>query len=128
SIWRTRDVLPFLIYQETTSTEPRDHHLVWAHQPVVLPVEDPWWHTHYPPNGWQCKCWVLQVDEDDARAAGWTPGTKAPEVVLVDWFNARSGETEQVPEGIDAGWATNPGLTRANLLDAMLSGRIDDLD
>jgi uncharacterized protein with gpF-like domain len=63
-IWRTRDALPFLVYQHTTSAEPREEHWHWADIPVTLRVDDPWWDTHFPPNGWGCKCWVLQVDEE----------------------------------------------------------------
>jgi len=127
-IWRTRDILPFLIYQETTSAEPRDEHLTWAREPVVLRVDDPWWETHFPPNGWQCKCWVLQVDEDDARAAGWTPDTTAPDLNLQDWENKRTGDVYRVPEGIDPGWQTNPGLTRQMLLEEYYAGRLNELD
>jgi hypothetical protein len=127
-IWRTREVLPFLIYMETTSAEPRDEHLAWAHQPVVLAITDPWWETHFPPNGWQCKCWVLQVDEDDARASGWTPDAKAPELDAQEWTNKRTGDVQSVPAGIDPGWQTNPGLTRQLLLEKYLAGRLGELD
>lgn len=127
-IQRSKAILPFLIYQETTSKEPRDEHLEWAHKPVVLPVDDPWWETHFPPNGWQCKCWVLQVDEADARAAGWRPGAKAPPLDEFEWFNARTGDVIKVPKGIDPGWATNPGLTRQRVSEEYLAGRLVDLD
>ncbi|MEQ1695993.1 MAG: phage minor head protein [Hyphomicrobiaceae bacterium] len=127
-IWRTREMLPFLIYMETTSVEPRDEHLIWARTPIVLRVDDPWWETHFPPNGWQCKCWVLQVDEEDARAAGWTPDTQAPELDAQDWTNKRTGDVMSVPAGIDPGWQTNPGLTRQMLLEEYLAGRLNGLD
>ena len=127
-IQRSKAVLPYLIYQHTTSQEPREEHWEWADAPIVLPVDDPWWHTHFPPNGWQCKCWVLQADEDEAREAGWRPGTAAPDLDEVAWFNARSGETEMVPAGIDPGWQTNPGRTRQQLLDALLNNNLEDVD
>jgi hypothetical protein len=127
-IARTAAVLPYLQYQHTTSQEPREEHWAWADVPVVLRWDDPWWDTHFPPNGWQCKCWVLQIDEEDARALGWRPSTKAPADDLVPWFNARTGETDMVPEGIDPGWQTNPGKTRASLLDALFNNKLEEVE
>lgn len=41
---------PYLRYVGTSSKDPRPEHLAWAG--VVLLADDPWWRTHYPPNGW----------------------------------------------------------------------------
>jgi uncharacterized protein with gpF-like domain len=46
-------VRPYLRYVPSTSVVPRVEHMAWYN--TVLPADDPWWDTHYPPNGWGCK-------------------------------------------------------------------------
>lgn len=45
---------PFLEYRHSgkPAGRRRDQHYAWDR--LVLPVDDPWWATHYPPNGWMC--------------------------------------------------------------------------
>jgi len=43
---------PYWQYRHGGSANPRDEHLVW--DGLTLPHDDPWWDTHYPPNGWGC--------------------------------------------------------------------------
>lgn len=34
---------------------PRPHHKLWGDMGLTLRYDDPFWNTHYPPNGWGCK-------------------------------------------------------------------------
>ena len=69
---------------------PRPQHLAW--NGLTLPADSPFWRTHYPPNGWGCRCRVvgasgpatarlLDGDPDKPMPAGWNaidPKTGAP--------------------------------------------------
>ncbi|MEW6444985.1 MAG: phage minor head protein [Pseudomonadota bacterium] len=108
---KTRRALPYLRYVTKRDERVRDQHRSWHN--LTLPVDDPFWDTHAPPNGWNCRCTlvgVTQSDYDKGTAPGGAPLNKtAPEIKQRDWYNARTGKTERVPEGIDPGWAYNPG-------------------
>jgi uncharacterized protein with gpF-like domain len=34
---------------------------------LILRADDPWWKTHYPPNGWGCQCTVHAVSLQELR-------------------------------------------------------------
>ncbi len=115
-IERTKAALPYLRYGLGPSERHRPEHAAKAG--VLLPVDDPFWRRWFPPNGWGCKCRVRQVSAAEARRRGWTVSA-APEVPTRPWTNDRTGQTIQVPVGIDPGWDTNPGLTRRRNLDRL---------
>lgn len=124
-IQRTKRGLPFLIYELSVAENKRPEHQGWVG--IVLPVDHAWWVTHYPPNGWLCQCRVRQISRREAIALGYDESVDAPQVVWRDWTNKRTGETIQVPKGIDPGWHTNPGMTRAANVNRFLSERLDAL-
>ncbi|KFB93667.1 Mu-like phage morphogenesis protein [Trabulsiella guamensis ATCC 49490] len=120
-IERTKRAMPYLIYTLGPSREHRADHVRWAG--VCLPVDDPFWNTHMGPNGWGCKCGVRQVSryEYDQMKQNGSIKTSAPPERYVKWVNKRTGEEESIPEGIDPGWAYNPGTARGRELDAALA-------
>ncbi len=109
-IQKTKAVLPYLLYVRTTSTEPRPQHLRWAG--TILPADDPFWRTHFPPNGWHCKCAVRQVSKFERASKLKDEGYSAerPQLDERTFVNRRTGEITRVPDGIDPGWGHNPGL------------------
>lgn len=86
-IQRTAEARPYLLYALGPAERHRPTHEAWAG--TVLPIDDPFWATHFPPNGYGCKCHVRQLGEPEAR---------------------RKGVSSSAPGGApDPGWDNNPG-------------------
>lgn len=103
-------VRPYFRYLRSSSADRRPEHASWAN--LVLPQDDPFWDTHYPPNGWGCKCGVQSLSKRDIarlRADGEDLGTTAPAEDLVEYVDKKTGQVIEVPRGIDPGWDYNPG-------------------
>ena len=49
----------YLQYRTVGDSHVREEHA--ALNGTTLPVSHPFWDTHYPPNGWNCRCLVVQV-------------------------------------------------------------------
>jgi hypothetical protein len=120
---RSKKALPYILYVRTTSADPRAEHLGWVG--IILPVDDPFWRTHWPPNGWGCKCQVRQISAREAasllgrepKEGGIIYRSSAPALGPdIQHRNRRTGEITMVPPGIDPGWQTNAGLARASTL------------
>jgi Phage Mu protein F like protein len=117
----TKDVLPYLQYKRSLAERRRPEHESWVG--ITLPVDHPWWRTHYPPNGWNCQCRVEQMG--DFRADQAPPEKRrAPPLNPRLWKDKRTGKVWRVPEGIDPGWQRNPGYTRERVQAHELSRAI----
>lgn len=129
---RTRARRPFARYIAGLSAEPRAEHLAW--QGTILPLDDPWWQTHTPPNDWGCKCKKVSVSPRELERNGWTVSDKAPDSTTRPVRDPATGKPVEVPKGIGLGWDYNPGRaawgqqTTKQLADKMASGKIVDID
>ncbi len=86
---------PFWRYRHNDAVaHPRPHHRAW--DGTVLAHDDPWWRTHYPPNGWGCQCFVQSLGPRDLARLGKTGPDTAP-------------TDPDSTAGIDRGWEHNPG-------------------
>ncbi len=108
-IERLRDSRPFIKYSAILDGRTRPLHRQW--NGTVLPVGDAWWNTHFPPNGWRCRCTVISLSARDVERQGLTVGP-APSAPPRQVFVEGRG-TIDVPGGIDAGFGYNPGLGAA---------------
>jgi len=111
--WRAfvdnRLMRPFLRYVGILDDRIRPQHRAW--HDTVLPVGHPWWDTHFPPNGWGCRCDVQSLSQRDLDRRGLRVQPEAPPGATVT-REVRSGGTTkwvQVPRGIDPGWDYNVG-------------------
>lgn len=51
-----------LQYRTAGDDHVRDEHA--ALEGITLPASDPFWESYYPPNGWNCRCTVVEVLRD----------------------------------------------------------------
>ena len=109
-IERIKETTPWLRYNAVLDGRTRPDHMAW--HGTVLPVDHPFWATHYPPNGWRCRCIVQQLSDDDLEDFGYKPSPGVPpgSERTRPWTNRRTGEAIQVPVGIDPGFNHNVGL------------------
>jgi len=110
---------PFWLYKHSDSVvHPRPLHVSW--DGLTLPADDPWWKTHYPPNGWGCKCRIVGVrNEQAAKRLGGRVGGQPPDDGTV------SGTDR--PKGIDKGWDYQPGASLLGETRGQLRAGLKDL-
>ncbi len=108
-IERSKRAFPFLEYVSVKDGREREEHGFW--HGTVLPIDHPWWDTHYPPNGWGCRCLPKPVSRGQAERRG----LKQTDPVVFparQWVNKRTGEVHMIETGIDPGWAYHVGKAR----------------
>ena len=98
---------PYWTYVHGDSQHPRPQHLAW--NGMTLRADDPFWQSHYPPNGWRCSCRVSATSEADLARRGKSGPDAAPPIEMRAWRNPHTGTVHQVPVGIDPGFDYNPG-------------------
>jgi hypothetical protein len=62
-----------------------------------------------------CRCSVIQLSEDEIDELG-LQESPSPKVQTFKWRNPRTGKVEVIPQGIDPGFAYNPGQARLDKL------------
>ncbi|MEO1082402.1 MAG: phage minor head protein [Pseudomonadota bacterium] len=104
---------PYLLYDAVDDDRTRPEHA--ARDGEIHAVTSDFWKTHFPPNGWNCRCGVIQLTQEEARELGnIQPRARIP---TREWTNPRTGRTRQVPADVDPGWDHNPGRARREALE-----------
>lgn len=89
---------PLWQYKHNDSVlHPRPEHVSWHN--TALPSTHLFWKTHFTPNGWGCKCYIIAVSYEEAVKSG--AQLEAP-------------ANYEIGEGIDEGWNYAPGSSVLN--------------
>lgn len=105
---RTKARRPYGRYMAVLDNRTRPEHRIWHGK--VVPLDDPWWSTHWPPNGWGCRCSVHTVSERELQSNGWPVWNPPPDTPRTVALQTPDGIMEvRTVEGVDPGWAYNPG-------------------
>ena len=111
-------------HHDVSGLEHRPEHVCW--NGTLLPADDPWWHGHFTPSGWGCRCWARQVSRAEARRLGGLSDPPAKEVR--EWTNPRTGKAMEVDRGLHPAWASNPDLDRVRIVADRLNRALDAAD
>lgn len=106
-IQRTKAAFPYLEYSSVMDGRERPEHHAW--NGTILPVDHPWWDTHYGPCDWNCRCTAVPRSLRMLERAGKQVDTAPPRNPMLPWTNTRTGETGELEAGIGKGWDYNVG-------------------
>lgn len=111
-IQERKEAFPFLQYDGNNSEHPRLQHGAW--DGMTLPVDDPFWQNHMPVKAFGCHCRVIPKTAGQVARQG-LEISSSPKVPTKPYVNARTGEVQQIPDGVHPAFHYPPGGRRASL-------------
>ncbi|HHV6210724.1 TPA: phage minor head protein, partial [Salmonella enterica] len=135
-LMNSTDTHPFWQYVAVMDSRTRSSHA--ALNGLVFRYDDPFWKTHYPPNGWNCRCRVRALSQERMNALGLqaTQGDKylttkkvqaavdkaTGEMIDMDVTTFADGARVMTP---DVGWSYNPGSAAFGLDQSLIRKLIE---
>jgi hypothetical protein len=114
---------PYWMWRHRDSRLPRPLHVSW--DGLVLPADDPWFKTHFPPCGFGCRCTVLALSGRDLERMGKDGPDEPPDDGSYPYTDPLTGKAREIPNGVDPGWDYTPGKSpaadRQRILDGILA-------
>lgn len=106
-------VRPYLRYLPSSSLNKNKDHIPYYN--LVLPSDDSFWLTHYPPNGWGCHCGVTslsgrELERLQNEEQEYPINTSSPQLQEKEFVKKSTGEVKTVLEGCDPSFDYNPGI------------------
>lgn len=91
---------PYLRYSSLTDSRVRPSHL--ALNNIIRHIDDSFWYTHYPPNGFKCRCGVDALTEAQAKREGITVDEDLPDIQPDNgWTTGPANYGKQLNEILD---------------------------
>lgn len=87
-------LLPYWRYVAVMDNRVRPEHA--AMHDKIYRADDPIWREWYPPNGFNCRCTVVPLTEDELRAEGLTVETEPPDTTPDPGWSGRGGDLETI--------------------------------
>lgn len=112
----SKETFGFLEFDAVNDARVRESHL--AHDGVIRPVDDPFWETHSPLLGYNCRCSLVQRTREEARARTGRNINGKP-TGLDKTPTLPSGE----PALPDPGWSFNPFADRLDIIKDQIKDR-----
>lgn len=132
----TADAFPYWQYVAVMDSRTRPAHA--ALNLMVFRFDDPFWKTHYPPNGWRCRCRVRALSAARLKALGLkvSYGASFIQTKTVDaGIDETTGEIFQTASTTfnngkvnmtpDVGWSYNPGSAAFSTDQSMIRKMIE---
>lgn len=117
---------PYLIYRHSHAVvTPRDEHVAW--DGLVVPVDSDWVKTHYPPNGFGCRCKMFALNDRDLERMGKSGPDTPPDDGSYEWTDPKTGEIHAFPKGVQPFWDYVPGASLTGRTQAMIERKIEGL-
>ncbi len=101
-----------------TVAHPRPLHQSWSG--TVLPHDDPWWDTHFTPNGYGCRCRIASADPGEYK------GHPAPDDGTYEKID-RNGVVHTLPKGVDYGFDYKPGASVSGQMQGFIANKAASL-
>lgn len=101
-----------------TVVHPRPLHESW--DGTVLRYDDPWWQTHFTPNGYGCRCRITSAKNSEFK------GHPAPNDGTYETID-RNGVIHTIPEGVDYGWDYAPGASVMQQMKPFVDNKVASL-
>lgn len=108
-IMETAKERPYLRYDAIDDSRTRPQHRRW--NGTILPYNHPFWRTHSPLNGYNCRCSLTQFSKEDLEAYG-LEVTENPDLST---------------DGIDTGFDYNAGLDQWSHLQDIASQKAQNI-
>ncbi|MDR8533008.1 phage head morphogenesis protein [Serratia nevei] len=132
----TADAFPYWQYVAVMDSRTRPAHA--ALNLMVFRFDDPFWKTHYPPNGWRCRCRVRALSAARLKELGLkvSYGASFIQTKTVDaGIDETTGEIFQTASTTfnngkvnmtpDVGWSYNPGSAAFSTDQSMIRKMIE---